>query len=280
MKFTPKELPGNVNVSRTHPLAELGWLSGGLIILVAIVYLAFWLATEYVVPRIPVTAENWIAEHLLRNLDHESDPALQKRLDALLEVLPADSPLHRYNFSISVANNEEINALALPGGHIVVFSGLLQAVRSENELAMVLGHELGHYAHRDHLRGLGRGLGATVVLAALFGRDSRAAKMSLNLFLGLEMQYSQRQEASADAFGLHLLAMRYGHVGGAVDFFTRLADKGGGRFSYLLASHPRPQARIAALRRLIDEAGYREAATVPVRQADLWSESDPQIPSP
>ena len=46
-----------------------------------------------------------------------------------------------------------MNAVALPGGNIVVFAGLLKEIKSENELAMILGHELGHFAHRDHLRG-------------------------------------------------------------------------------------------------------------------------------
>ena len=81
--------------------------------------------------------------------------------------------------------------MALPGGQIMVFSGLLKKVNLENELAMVLGHELGHYAHRDHLRGMGRGLGVTLGLAMLFGQDSAVAGIASDLFLGMEMRYSR-----------------------------------------------------------------------------------------
>lgn len=274
MKFTPKALSGNVNVSRTHPLAEMAWLLGGLLTLVALVYLGFWLLATLFVPRVPVEVETWAARHLLTGVAHNRSPALQQRLDALLEVLPPDSPLHRYDFSISVADNEEVNAMALPGGHIVVFSGLLQKVRSENELAMVLGHELGHYAHRDHLRGLGRGLGTALALATIFGRDSRAAGLAANLFSGFEMRYSQRQESAADRFGLQLLTARFGHAGGATDFFARLAEHSGGRFAYLLASHPSPQARIAGLQRMIAANGYPVAATVPLDEALLVNDND------
>jgi predicted Zn-dependent protease len=269
MRFTPRALTGNVNVSSGHPLTELVWLLGGLLTLLIAVYLAFWLTSELFAPRVPVAVEVWAGQHLLGKLEQESSPALQQRLDGLLAVLPAESPLHRYDFSVSVVTNDEINALALPGGHIVVFSGLLKEIRSENELAMVLAHELGHYARRDHLRGMGRGLGFTLLMATLFGQDSRAAGIASGFFSGMEMRYSQKQEIAADTFGLQLLTARYGHAGGASDFFERLADNAGNRFSYLLASHPHPQARIASLQQMIADAGYQRAETLPLQGKKL-----------
>ena len=280
MKFRPKALTGNVNVSSGHPLTELAWLLGGLLTLLLAVYLAFWLISELVAPRVPVAVEVWAGEHLLGQLEQKSNPSLQQRLDELLAVVPAESPLLRYNFSVSVANNEEINALALPGGHILVFSGLLKEIRSENELAMILAHELGHYARRDHLRGMGRGLGMTLVLATLFDQDSRAAGIASSFFSGLEMRYSQEQEGAADSFGLQLLAARYGHAGGATDFFERLADKAGSRFTYLLASHPHPHARIASLQRMITAAGYRLAETLPLQGEKLLIDNDQTAVTP
>ncbi len=278
MKFTPRALSGNVNVSSSHPLAELAWLIGGLTTLLIAVYLALWLASELLAPRVSMAVEVWAGQQLLKQTRHTVNPALQQRLKALLATLPSDSSLHRYDFSVSVMENREINALALPGGHIVVFSGLLQEIRSENELAMVLGHEMGHYARRDHLRGLGRGLGATLLMATLFGQDSRAAGIASRIFSGLEMRYSQKQETAADAFGLQLLNARYGHTGGASDFFSRLADRSGGRFSYLLASHPHPQDRIDSLQRQVAAAGYRVAETVPLQGVDLLNERAPSGP--
>jgi predicted Zn-dependent protease len=280
MKFTPKALSGNVNVSRTHPLAEFAWLIGGLLTLVAAIYLIFWLVAEMVAPRVPVAVEIWAGNHLLGRVATGRNPALQQRLDALVAALPDDSPLHRYDFSVSVINNGEVNAVALPGGHIAVFSGLLQEVRSENELAMVLAHELGHYARRDHLRGMGRGFGVTLVLAAIFGEDSRAADIAAKLFTGMEMRYSRQQEATADAFGLQLLVARYGHAGGAADFFTRLAGKNDGLSDYLFASHPQPQARIAALQHMIAAAGYRTEATEPLQGSSLLTDCQTKKPGP
>lgn len=275
MKFTPREIEGNVNVSDTHPLAEFAWLIGELLLIVAVVYFALGAAADLAADKIPVEAEGWLGRRALANFPGKANPALERRLQELLRALPADSPLHRYRFSVHLLESEEVNAVALPGGHIVVFSGLLRKVRSENELAMVLAHELGHFAHRDHLKGLGRGLGLTVAALLLLGTDSSAAEFSSNLFLPFAARYSQKQEAAADAFGLDLTAARFGHAGGAADFFTRLEAESGGRLPYLLASHPHPEDRIARLRQRIEQRGYAVKATIPL-VADLRPGDDPK----
>ena len=71
----------------------------------------------------------------------------------------------------------------------------------------------------------GRGVGVTLALAMLFGKDSEAANIGSNMFLGMEMRYSQRQERAAEAFGLDLLEAGYGHVGGATEFFSVLPGR-------------------------------------------------------
>lgn len=275
MKFTPRELEGNVNVSSTHPLAEFAWLVGELALIVAVVYFALGLVADLTAAKIPVEAESWLGRRALATFPGEANQALERRLQALLRALPADSPLHRYRFTVHLLESEEVNAVALPGGHIVVFSGLLRKVRTENELAMVLAHELGHFAHRDHLKGLGRGLGITVAALLLLGADSSAAEFSSNLFLPFAARYSQKQEAAADAFGLDLTAARFGHAGGATDFFTRLEAESGGRLPYLLASHPHPEDRIAKLRERIGQQGYAVKTTIPLA-ADLLPDDGPK----
>lgn len=257
MKFTPRHIEENVNVSRTHPLAEFGWLVGGLLLLVMIGYILLGVATEIAVARIPVGAEVWIGEHFSGKMDALESEALQARLDRLLDALPGDSTLHAYDFSVQLVENEEINALALPGGLIVVFTGLVEQAESENELAMVLAHELGHFAHRDHLRRLGRGLSLALAAFLLLGEDSATADLVNRLFLVSESHYSREQEADADRFGLELLVADYGHAGGAIDFFVRVGREAGSRAPYLLASHPQPEDRVKALQKMIAAKGYR-----------------------
>ena len=266
MKFTPRHIEGNVNVSKTHPLVEFGWLLGGLLLLVVVGYILLGVATEIAVARIPVRAEVWIGEHFTDRMDALQSEALQARLDKLLEGLPADSPLHEYVFSVQLVENEAINALALPGGHIVVFSGLVEQAESENEVAMVLAHELGHFAHRDHLRRLGRGLSLALGAFLLFGEDSATGELLNRFLLVSESHYSREQESAADRFGLELLVACYGHAGGATDFFDRVGKDAGSRIPYLLASHPHPGDRVRELQGLVAANGYRVDSVIPLGQ--------------
>lgn len=275
MKFTPKHIDENVNVSKTHPLVELAWLVGGMLLLAVVFYLVLGVTADLAVAKIPIKAEVWLGEHFVDSFEANEDEPLRRRLQTLLDNLPADSPLHNYTFTVQLVKNKEINALALPGGHIVVFSGLVEQVESENELAMVLAHELGHFAHRDHLERLGRGLGLTVATMLVFGEDSAVSRLVSNLFLVTESSYSRQQESEADRFGLDLLVSSYGHAGGAADFFARVGKKAGSRGPYLLASHPHPDDRIEELQRLIRENGYPVEMTTPLGD-DLLAEAEPE----
>lgn len=264
MKFTPKRLEGNVNVSQTHPLAELFWLLGGLILVTALVFFALGFSADWAASKAPIGVENWLGKQALEHFPAKENSALKNQLQALIDSLPADSPLHQYDFRVFLSPSDEVNAVALPGGNIVVFSGLLKQLESENELAMILAHELGHFAHRDHLRGLGRGLGLAVAATLLFGQDNAASSLVSNTLLTFQARYSQAQESAADSFGLDLLNQRYGHAGGGTDFFARMAKKAGGRIPYLLASHPHPEARIGRLEALIAKQGYKMDKTLPL----------------
>lgn len=265
MKFTAKPLEDNVNVSKTHPLVELFWLLGGLIFLAGVVFFALGLTADWAASKAPVKVENWLGELALNEFPGEESPALTARLNNLLDHLPDNSPLHQYDFHIFLSEIDEVNALALPGGNIVVFSGLIEQVKSENELAMVLAHELGHFAHRDHLSGLGRGLGVAVAASLLFGENNAAGNLISKAFLTFQVKYSQNQETAADRFGIDLLAKRYGHAGGATSFFARLAQDAGSKIPYILASHPHPLDRIDAMNNRIRKQGYAVMDTEALR---------------
>ncbi|NOQ42039.1 MAG: M48 family metalloprotease, partial [Desulfuromusa sp.] len=190
MQFTPKQLEENVNVSKSHPLTELLWLLGGLILLSALLFFFLGITADWAVSKTPIKVETWIGQLALNEFPAEENLALGQRLQSLLDSLPGDSLLHQYNFRIFLSDTEDINAIALPGGNIVLFSGLLELMESENELAMVLAHELGHFAHRDHLRGLGRGLGVAVAATLLFGEESAASSLVSKALLTLQTKYS------------------------------------------------------------------------------------------
>ena len=267
MKFTPKHLDNNVNVSKSHPLTELLWLIGGLILIAGSVFFLLGATTNWAAEKIPVRVENWLGGLALNEFPAEESQALQQRLNTLLAVVPKESPLHDYNFKIYRAETEEVNAFALPGGRIVVFDGLLEQVESENELSMILAHELGHFAHRDHLRGLGRGLGLAVASILFLGENNSASDLISKTLLTFQVKYSQDQESAADQFGVDLLTARYGHAGGATTFFERMSEDAGSKIPYILASHPHPENRIRALNERIKQKQYPIKKTLPLPNA-------------
>jgi predicted Zn-dependent protease len=166
-----------------------------------------------------------------------------------------------------VVDQSEPNAFAVPGGRIVITRGLLESVSSESELAFVLGHEIGHFKQRDHLRGLGRGLALGIAISAL---DLGGAGGALDLVSGATgiagRHFDRSQESGADEIGLELVWREYGHVSGALKFFDRFPRPTGSlekQFQSYLATHPVHSDRIASLRGMADARGWRQDGTAP-----------------
>jgi Zn-dependent protease with chaperone function len=258
VKFTAR-LPGtNVNVSPTHPLKEFAVLAGGLLALIVGVYLILGLAVDLIVPHISMRLEQKIAGAFnARITDSEKFAGATRSLQALVDRLQAHCAPLPYHIRVHVLPSDAVNAAALPGGNMIVFSGLLKKMTSENELAFVLAHELGHFAHRDHLRALGRALVLMTVSAVLLGANNSINRMIGNGLALTDLSFSRRQETRADEFALKTIDCYYGNAAGATTFFRSIPKaQDPGRYGHYFASHPENRRRIAHLEDLIAEHGY------------------------
>jgi len=250
VKFIPRQPREGINVSDTHPLVEAGTLVAGLAaIFIAIALLLIFLV-EIALYFIPVEKEaamfeNWLPEDLV-TVSPDDERLYQTQL--LVDRLAfhwADAP---YTFRVEIDDSDVANAMALPGGLIVVTEGLLDQVESENELAFVLGHELGHFRNRDHLRALGRGIVLSLFLATTLGND--VSSIGLNVTDLALRGFSRQQESSADEFGLALVYTHYGHVNEAWRLFERW-DESNGRMRDLVSytsTHPSAGDRVEKLK--------------------------------
>ncbi|HIK32949.1 MAG TPA: M48 family metallopeptidase [Oscillatoriales cyanobacterium M59_W2019_021] len=192
-------------------------------------------------------------ERLAENSDTQQ--SLDRLLDRLETHLPPEQKEGR-NYRLLLLPESTVNAMALPGDAIILYAGLVDRAESENEVAMVLGHELGHFAHRDHLRSLGRILLLRMAIASIFGDAGTWGSIAGSVVESVSRsRYSQSQELAADKFGLDLLQKTYGHVGGATEFFERMSRKVGVDFAFL-STHPDPGDRVAKLKAIIQERGY------------------------
>lgn len=237
------------------------------VIIIAIVW-GIWLLIDNVVWLIPQSVERRIGALVKPVYEELALPSpQQEELNQLLGQLEAKLPPENRegrDYQVLYLPQETVNAIALPGDAIVIYQGLLTQMQSENELMMILGHELGHFANRDHLRSLSRGLLLQGAIGTILGDPSIWRSILATAIANIsQAQYSQTQEIQADAFGLKLLAAHYGHVAGATDFFARLAQQSGSDLAFL-STHPDPDRRVAKLQRLIQAQQYPIRKTRPL----------------
>ena len=258
MKFIPRQPREGINVSDTHPLVEAGTLIVGLTAIFAVIALILVFLIEIALYFIPVEKEvalfeDWLPEDLVTVSPGDERLHQAQLLVDRLAFHWGDAP---YEFRVEIDDSQVSNAMALPGGLIVVTEGLLDEVESENELAFVLGHELGHFRNRDHLRALGRGIVLSMFLAATVGGDEsglgiKVADLTLRGF-------SRKQESSADEFGLELVYTHYGHVNEAWRLFERWDDHDDTLLdvaSYT-STHPDSGDRVVNLSELAGQNGW------------------------
>jgi len=259
MRFVPRQPKEGINVSDTHPLVEAGTLIIGLAALFVAIAVALIFIVEIALYFVSAEDEarlfgNWLPDDLTTVSPADERLHQTQRLADRLAVHWPESP---YEFRVEIDDSDAANAMALPGGLIVVTSGLLDQVESENELAFVLGHELGHFRNRDHLRALGRGALLSIFFLAVTSSDVggvgiKAADLTLRSF-------NRRQEAAADAFGLEVVNREYGHVNDSWRLFERWSEQGP-RLSQLasyVSTHPATADRVDAIRNLAADAGWR-----------------------
>jgi Zn-dependent protease with chaperone function len=152
-----------------------------------------------------------------------------------------------YTIKITVVNDNTVNAFALPGGRIVVYSALLKEITSYPELAALLSHEFTHVNNKHSTKSIFRRLGSKVFLGLLFGRFGNVTSVVVDHADNLKsLKYSRKLEKEADMDGLSILTRREIDPKGFTDLFTHLklsAPSDG--LPEFLGSHPDVDKRIA-----------------------------------
>ena len=250
MEWEPRDLPEN-NVTDVHPLKELATLVFGIAL--ATVLLTFLIAAflDVGVRALPTSWEARIFSELWSDLEIDDDERLES-VEALLARLTRHWPENPYDLRLFVIESEDPNAFALPGGAIGVTQGLLDSVESENELAFVLAHELGHFDGRHHMRAISRSLVISTVLGAVTGGASGTLLTQWTSEI-TQLGFARDHEREADQFGLAIVAREYDHVAGATDFFEKLAIENDearlGQLDAWLSTHPMSPERVSAMKR-------------------------------
>lgn len=231
----------------------LGWTAIGVFVaLPVLLLLAFiWQADNIamaVANRIPIEQEAQLGEqafeHMRSTLKLQNDGPPYQAVQTLGTRLTRGS---RYTYRFHMAENKEINAFALPGGIIVVHSGLVQTTRRPEELAGVLAHEIQHVERRHSLQAMIKDLGLRGLWLLVSGDASGViGQAALQL---TSLKFSRDAEAEADRRGFDVLVTNDIDPGGMADFFSTLAQKSADMPEFL-STHPVSADREKRLREL------------------------------
>jgi predicted Zn-dependent protease len=151
----------------------------------------------------------------------------------------------------SVVRRNQANAIALPGGHIYVFEGLVTKASSPDELAGVIAHEIGHVAHRDGTKSLLESAGLSFLFGMLLGDFTGGGMVVASARSVVQSAYSREVEAAADLYGVNLMV----RIGGDPRAFATILDRIAGAIEpgfKILLDHPETKLRVAATRKFAD----------------------------
>jgi Zn-dependent protease with chaperone function/predicted Zn-dependent protease len=229
----------------------------GVVGLVAGLYLwAIPAMATAVAPHVPVAWEQRVGQtavdYMVPARSRCTDPVRTPALESIVATLAASLSGSPFQFRLVVADYPAVNAFAAPGGHIVVFRGLLEQTRSAEELAGVLAHELQHVVQRHVARAIVQQASTGLVLTALTGDASGLVALEAARTLGT-LRYSRQHELEADAEGLRMMAAAGIDPAGMIGFFEGLKGTRGrgaepepGLLRYL-ATHPGSDERLGQL---------------------------------
>jgi len=208
--------------------------------------------------RVPVSWEeslgSAIVDHFAPTARRCEDPVRQARIDAIVTQLTAKVRPQPYTFRVTVVNSAIVNAVAAPGGNIILFRGLLERTDNAEELAGVLAHEIEHVLHRHVTRAIFQHASTGILMAALVGDVSGVVAYGLEGARTLgSLQMSRTAESEADRDGIRLLQEAGIDTAGMITFFEKLLARersGGDIVPRYLRTHPTTTERIATLRAL------------------------------
>jgi predicted Zn-dependent protease len=172
--------------------------------------------------------------------------------------------LNGYQWEFNVVESKEVNAWCMPGGKVVVYTGILPVTKTDDGLAVVMGHEIAHAVAEHGSERMSQQLltqfGGMALEKVLESKPQETQQLWMTAFgagaqFGVLLPFSRQQESEADRLGLVFMAMAGYQPASAVDFWQRMAaQKGGSAPPEFMSTHPSDETRIAQIKESLPEA--------------------------
>ncbi|MDY0102706.1 MAG: M48 family metallopeptidase [Lentimicrobium sp.] len=213
----------------------------------------------------------FLDENKVLNPAGSNDAAMVDRVGARIssaitryyQGLGKQSVIDGYTWEFNTIDSKEANAWCMPGGKVVVYSGLLPITQNETALAIVVGHEIAHAIAKHGSERMSQGLVQQLGGVALQVALSKEPQQTQNLFMqaygigstvGAVLPWSRQQETEADKYGLIFAAMAGYDPQEAIPFWQRMSSAGGAKPPEFLSTHPSDQTRMKKLQQFMPEA--------------------------
>ncbi len=249
-RFAGNKMPGVLHKTRYRLLTAL--------LLIVVLFVSIYLL---VVP--------WLGEKIAVSFSKEKEISLGNSMyHSMIEGAPIDTGRSRiinrffdelnfpvdYPIEIAIVKSPEVNAFAVPGGHIVVYEGILETMKTPEQLAALLGHEASHIQKRHSLRNIFRSMARKIFLLMIFGGDAGIAGYLADRADDLKgLEYSRELETEADDHGMQMMYDAGLDLKGMLLLMEQLQRSAEGKEpSSLLSTHPVFESRISNIKSYIN----------------------------
>ena len=176
--------------------------------------------------------------------------------------------LSNFSWEFNLVKDNQVNAFCMPGGKIVVYEGLLKLVSSDDELAVVLGHEVAHAVAKHSNERMSQQLmtqyGAQILTQALSNKSAAIQKAGSTIYglgaqYGLTLPVSRKHESEADYMGLIFMTMAGYDPNVAITFWQKMSAGSGAAIPEFMSTHPSDATRINDIKKILPELNkYRK----------------------
>lgn len=168
--------------------------------------------------------------------------------------------LSNFSWEFNLVKDNQVNAFCMPGGKIVVYEGLLKLVSSDDELAVVLGHEVAHAVAKHSNERISQQLvtqyGAQILTKALSNKSASIQQIGNTVYglgaqYGVTLPFSRKHESEADYMGLIFMTMAGYNPEVAITFWQKMSANGGASVPEFMSTHPSDATRISDIKKYL-----------------------------
>jgi Zn-dependent protease with chaperone function len=248
----------------------------GIVTLLVAGYFGIRVGAHTAVRSLPVAVDNELGSAAFQSLDlggpKVSDEVVLRAMQTIVDQLRPHAAIEGLEYEVHVVDSPVVNAFALPGGKIVMFTGLIEKSDTPEQVAGVIGHEISHATLRHGLERISQSMGLWAAASLLLGDTGGIIASGAEVFqMATINSYSRQQENDADVEGVRMLHAAGIDPLGLAEFFAKLEKEHGdfpGAVSWI-STHPQHAERIESVREQVAGLPPRQYKPIPIDWQDV-----------